>query len=107
MKSSAANDCITLLTNLNIEANSVDPDQSDLGPHCLLNWLLEKISRRQNQTTLAAIGALRVKQPYILTGIKSFCDCFIGSNQHWAGWVYGFEVHVLENPNTQLAVVLV
>ena len=38
LKSSAANNCLTLLTNLSIEVNSVDPEQTapiDLGPHCL------------------------------------------------------------------------
>ena len=28
LKSSAANNCLTLLTNLSIEANRVDPDQT-------------------------------------------------------------------------------
>ena len=28
LKSSAANNCLTLLTNISIEANSVDPDQT-------------------------------------------------------------------------------
>ena len=28
LKSSTANNCLTLLTNLSIEANSVDPDQT-------------------------------------------------------------------------------
>ena len=41
LKSSAANNCLTLLTNLSIEANRVGPDQTapigaaDLGPHRL------------------------------------------------------------------------
>ena len=30
LKSSAANNCLTLQTNISIEANSVDPDQSSL-----------------------------------------------------------------------------
>ena len=28
LKSSAANNCLTLLTNISIEANSLDPDQT-------------------------------------------------------------------------------
>ena len=36
LKSSAANNCLTLLTNLSREANRVDPDQTaPIGPHCL------------------------------------------------------------------------
>ena len=31
----------TFQTYFRIQANSVDPDQSDLGPHCLQNWLLK------------------------------------------------------------------
>ena len=37
LKLSAATNCLTLLTNLSIEANRVDPDQTaPKGPHCLL-----------------------------------------------------------------------
>ena len=49
---SAANDYLTLLTNLNIEANRVDPDQT----------ALKYISRREKQTTFVAIGALRANR---------------------------------------------
>ena len=31
----------TFLTYICIQANSVDQDQSDLGPHCLQKWLLK------------------------------------------------------------------
>ena len=31
----------TFQTYFSIQANSVDPDQSDLGPHCLQKWLLK------------------------------------------------------------------
>ena len=31
---------LTILTNVNIGAESVDPDQSDFGQHCLLERLL-------------------------------------------------------------------
>ena len=31
----------TFQTFFCIQANSVDPDQSDLGPHCLQKWLLK------------------------------------------------------------------
>ena len=36
--SSAANNCITLLTNLSLEANSVDPDQMAPNDLCLI-WV--------------------------------------------------------------------
>ena len=47
---------------LSIEANSVDPEQeqSDLGSHCLPKKVLKHFSRREKQTTVVAIGALRV-----------------------------------------------
>ena len=38
----------------------MDPEQSDLGPHCLPSRLLKHFSRREKQTTFVAIGALRV-----------------------------------------------
>ena len=62
--SSAANNCLTFPTNLSIEANRVDPDQTapDLGPNCLSKRLLKHFSRREKQTTFVAIGALRVNQ---------------------------------------------
>ena len=69
--SSAEVVCCKLLpyiTNkLNIEANSVDPEQtapieqSDLGSHCLPQRLLKHFSRREKQTTFVVIGAFRVK----------------------------------------------
>ena len=31
----------TFQTYFCIQANSVDPDQTDLGPHCLQKWLLQ------------------------------------------------------------------
>ena len=31
----------TFQTYVCIQANSVDPDQTDLGPHCLQKWLLK------------------------------------------------------------------
>ena len=31
----------TFQTYFCIQANSVDPDQTDLGPHCLQKWLLK------------------------------------------------------------------
>ena len=50
----------TFQTYFCIWANSVDPDQTapDLGPHCLQKWLLNHLTK---QTTIVAIGALRVK----------------------------------------------
>ena len=51
---------LTLLTDVNFEANSVDPDQTDMGPHCLSKRLLKKFSRQQKQTTFVVIGPLRV-----------------------------------------------
>ena len=37
-------------------------EQSYLGPHCLSKRLLKHFSRREEQTTFVAIGALRVKE---------------------------------------------
>ena len=38
----------------------MDPDQSDLGLHCLTNMLLKHFSRRLKQMTFVVIGTLRV-----------------------------------------------
>ena len=64
LKSSAANNCIILLTKLRVEANSVDPDQTAtgavyLGSHCLSKTQLKHFSRRQNQTTCVALFGTR------------------------------------------------
>ena len=40
--------------------NRVDPDQTALGPNCMSKRLLKHFSRQEKQTTLVAIGALRV-----------------------------------------------
>ena len=67
LKLSAANNCLTLLTNLNIEANRLDPDQTALigavwsGSTLFVIKLLKHFSRREKQTTFVLIGALRVK----------------------------------------------
>ena len=54
------------LTKLSIEKNSVDPDQTDLDLHCLMERLLTHFSRRQKQTTyFAVIGVLRVNGRFI------------------------------------------
>ena len=78
---------LTLLTYLSAEATTVDPDhtapigneQSDLGQHCLYKRLLRHLGRRQNQTTVVVIGALRVR----IFRIRIFapnvtCDLCIG-----------------------------
>ena len=52
---------------LSIEANSVDLEQTVLGPHCLPWRLLKHISRREKQITFVAIGALRVN--YMLLNV--------------------------------------
>ena len=39
----------------------MDPEQTDLGPHCLSYRLLKHFSRLEKQTTFVGIGALRVK----------------------------------------------
>ena len=51
---------LTYLTKLKIETKSVNPDQSDLGLHCLLERLLKHFSRREKQATIVVIGVLRV-----------------------------------------------
>ena len=58
---------VALLTNVSVDANSVDPhqtapqlwfEQSDLAQHYLTKRLLKHFSRQQTQTTFF-IGALR------------------------------------------------
>ena len=55
--SSAAINCLTLLSNFSIKANSVDPDQtapekqSDLDPYCLSKKIPKYFGRREKQTT--------------------------------------------------------
>ena len=62
---SAEDVCCKKLPNIydeiSIEANSVDSEQTDLGPFCLPYRLLKHFSRPEKQTTFVAIGALRVK----------------------------------------------
>ena len=73
---SAANNCLTSLANLSIQAKHVDLKQtapigavcfrsdlqSDLGPHCLplrpLNISADEKSRQEKLTTFVAIGAI-------------------------------------------------
>ena len=56
--SSAANNCLTLLSIYSIEANSVDPEQtapyeqSDLDPHCLPKNVFKYFGRLEKQTKL-------------------------------------------------------
>ena len=38
-----------------------EQEQSDLGPHCLPFKRLKHFNRREKQTTIVVIGALRVK----------------------------------------------
>ena len=49
---------LTLLTNVSVEANSVDPDQGqpDLSLHCLTKRLLELFSGWQKQTLTVNIA---------------------------------------------------
>ena len=55
------------LSNLFLQANSADPDQtalkehSDLGPHCLQKWLL-KSQADDKADAIIVIGALRVNE---------------------------------------------
>ena len=66
--SSAANNCLTLLTNLSIEAKSMDPDQTATIGAVIYGYKLFVIEASQTfqQTRKAddfvAIGALRVKR---------------------------------------------
>ena len=48
-----------LLLNISIDANSVDPDQSDLDLHCLLKRL-QNVSADNKNIPLSVISALRV-----------------------------------------------
>ena len=65
LKSSAANNCITLLTNLSIETNRVDSDHTApkgaVWSGSTLFRLHKHFSRREKQMTFVTIGALRVK----------------------------------------------
>ena len=67
LKSSAANNCLTVLTNLSIEANRVDPDQTApigavwSGSKLFVMEAFEHFNRQENQTTFVAIGALRAE----------------------------------------------
>ena len=53
---------LTFLTNISLDANSVDPDeQSNLDQHCLTKRLLKHFRRQQRQPNFVVIGALWVK----------------------------------------------
>ena len=49
----------------------MDPDQTDLSIHCLLQRLLKHFSRRKKQTNFVVIGALRVN--CYIGFITTFC----------------------------------
>ena len=55
----------------------MDPEQTapDLGPHCLPWRLLKHFSRREKQTTFVAIGALRVKFVFYVSGGADLTKC--------------------------------
>ena len=62
LKSSAANNCLTLLTNLSIKANRVDPIRLLIWVHTVCHRGFLNISAdEKKQTTFIAISALRVK----------------------------------------------
>ena len=56
-----------------IPTNSVDPEQSDLGPHCLQKWLIKSQADDKVDDNIAVIGSLRVK----LSTEFHFSDYFI------------------------------
>ena len=58
--SSAANNCLTLLTYLDIQANSVDPSRSSLiWVHTICRKATKAFTKRQKQTTFVVIGAFK------------------------------------------------
>ena len=65
-KSASDNVCLRLLLHIfdniigdvNIEANSVEPDQSDLDLHYLSKRLLKHFNRRQKQATFVVVSGL-------------------------------------------------
>ena len=56
---------ITLLVNVSVEVNSVDPDQNSLTGSTLSKRLLKHFSRRQKQTTSDVGEALRAKYKHL------------------------------------------
>ena len=68
LKLSAANNCLTLLTNSSIEANRVDPDQTaPIGAVRSGSTLFViEASQTFQQTTFVRFGALRVKLVIVL-----------------------------------------
>ena len=60
LKSSAANNCLTLLTNWSKEANRVDRGAVWSGSTLVAKRLLKHFSRREKKTTFVGIGPLRV-----------------------------------------------
>ena len=70
----------TFQTYFCIQANSVDPDQTenqtDLDPHCLQKWLFKSQADDKADDNVV-IGSLRVKGMDILSGETTFFKLFL------------------------------